>query len=89
MHHPIFSIGLVTFALTGSSVLLYLAFYGLRSATAWFVRQDPPKDRVLAFSLLIAAVFFVAGGFAQAQWDGIQACRDQGGTLGGCFTKIK
>lgn len=78
MSHSIFNIGFVTFALAGGSVMLYLAYYGLRRIGAWFVRGELPKDRVLAFSLLIAVAFFVIGGFAQAQWDGMQACRRQG-----------
>jgi len=88
MSHPIFSIGFVTFALTGASVLLYLTSYGLRRIAAWFVRGEPPKDRVLAFALLIAAVFFVVGGFAQAQWDTIEACRNQGAALGECLLNL-
>jgi hypothetical protein len=89
MSHPIFSIGFVTFALTGASVLLYLSSYGLRRIAAWFVRGEPPKDRVLAFALLIAVLFFVVGGFAQAQWDGMQACRDQGIALLDCLMVLR
>jgi hypothetical protein len=89
MSHPVFNIGFVTFSLVGCSVLLYLAYYGLRRIAAWFVRGEPPKDRILAFSLLIAAVFFVIGGFAQAQWDGMQACQNQGAALGDCLLKLR
>lgn len=89
MSHPIFNIGFVTFVLTSGSVLLYLTSYGLRRIAAWFVRGEPPKDRVLAFALLIAAVFFVVGGFAQAQWDAMQACRDQGIGLLDCLVVLR
>lgn len=84
-----FNIGLFTLALSVCSLLLYLAYYGLRRVAAWFVRGEPPKDRVLAFSLLIGVVFFVLGGLLQGQWDGLQACRAQGSSMGECFTKIQ
>jgi hypothetical protein len=75
---PEFSIGVVSVVCGLFLAAATLIGYLVAKFISWYKRAAPPKDRIVFGVVAMGCVGFIAGCFAQPQWDKAVTCRADG-----------
>lgn len=81
------TLGQVLFAIVGgiAFVLFYLVARKLRTFAAWAQREPGPKERMVVFVPLLAAIGLIAGGMLHEPVNAALTCKEIGKPLIECL----
>jgi hypothetical protein len=78
------ALGLISLVCMLGFPALYFLVRQFRRAGAWMDGTEPPKERVIPYLILNAALGLLVGCLAQSIWDTSAPCRANGGAIVAC-----